>query len=209
MAGTKLVQKSDEWAWNSDGPKAFSVQLVKLWLRSEDSVDDMQNFEWCKWLPLKCNVFMWRACLDRIPTKVALRRRNIGNGERLCGLCQEFEESVDHLFAACRIAVEVWNGIARWVHMPNIYLFSIMDVLQAVDHSGLSKGKKEIVYGIFVLTCWRIWKARNEKVFNNISRNMAEIVSDVKSLGFLWFSCRSKNSVVDWKGWKFFNFEVM
>lgn len=147
--------------------------------------------------------------LDRIPTKVALRRRNISHGDCLCEFCEEADESVEHIFTVCRVANGVWNGIANWVLLPSIYLFSVKDIVEVVTNSGWSKNKKEILYGILMVACWRIWKARNEKVFNQTTRNVVEIVSDVKALSYLWFRNRGRNSVVDWKGWKSFHFDVM
>ncbi|MFS7914298.1 hypothetical protein Hanom_Chr02g00151761 [Helianthus anomalus] len=52
--------------------------------------------------------------------------------------------------------------------MPGIYAFSVEDLLQVVNHLRILAKMKDIVYGIFVLTCWRIWKARNEKVFSSM-----------------------------------------
>ncbi|KAK9058061.1 hypothetical protein SSX86_022901 [Deinandra increscens subsp. villosa] len=152
---------------------------------------------------------MWRSWLDRISTKDALRKRHIGCRNGLCAICEEFDESVDHIFTVYRIADGVWNGIAQWVHLPPIYLFSFRVVLEIANHSGWSKAKKEPLQGLCILTCWRIWKARNEMVFRDTSRNVIEIVSDVKALGYLWYRSRGKHSGVDWKGWQAFNFDVM
>ena len=65
--------------------------------------EDDSRFMWCKWIPNKCNIFMWRANMDMIPTLHALRRRNIYVGEGMCVFCGEAEETSDHLFFACRL----------------------------------------------------------------------------------------------------------
>ena len=65
-------------------------------------------------------------------------------------------------------------------------------MLKIVKHMGGLKAKQDILYGVIILTCWRIWKARNEKVFTSKDTNVAQIISDVKSLGYLWFRGRHK-----------------
>ncbi|KAJ0495718.1 putative reverse transcriptase zinc-binding domain-containing protein [Helianthus annuus] len=130
--------------------------------------------------------------LDGIPTKVALRRRNINVGDCKCVLCEDAEETVDHLFTVCRVTDDVWSGIARWCNLPPIFLFSVHDVQLIVSQLGCSDKRKEIIYGILVLTCWRIWKARNEKAFAKTNVKIIDIISDVKSLGFLWYRSRGK-----------------
>ncbi|KAJ0743947.1 putative reverse transcriptase zinc-binding domain-containing protein [Helianthus annuus] len=211
VATQSIEDRSDKWAWFDKGPVVFSVHEAKLWI-SKDRVGvprDENIFKWCKWVPLKCNIFMWRLLLDRIPTKEALRRRNIIHGESACDFCSEEVESAVHVFTGCGLATGVWQGIASWVRLPPIFLFSIKDLLEVVKCSGWSKSRKEILYGIVMVTCWRIWKARNERIFSQKSRSVAELVADVKSLSYLWYCSRGKNGGVDWKGWKVFSFDVM
>ncbi|XP_022014620.1 uncharacterized protein LOC110914107 [Helianthus annuus] len=207
VSGTVLNEYEDSWLWNNQ-LKNLSVQDIKGWVRSGTSQELVSTFRWCRWLPAKCNIFMWRACLDRIPTKVALRRRNIVTGDSLCVFCDNAEETVDHLLTECRFVQGVWSGIAHWCHLPPIFLFSTQDVQALVDHVGCPSRKKEVILGILVITCWRIWKARNEKAFKMINVKIAQVISDIKSLSFLWYSSSGKDSV-DWAGWHSFSFDVM
>ncbi|KAJ0724140.1 putative reverse transcriptase zinc-binding domain-containing protein [Helianthus annuus] len=180
-----------------------------MWLSGEGTSDAICNFKWCKWILNKCNIFMWKACMDRIPTMWALRRRNIMVGDGRCVFCGDVDETTDHIFTTCRLASGVWSGIASWCNLSPNYLFSISDVLQVINQMDGSKKKKEIVHGVLVLTCWRIWKERNEKNLINNDVNVVQIVSDVKSLGYLWYRSRFKDGTVDWKGWCRFSFEMM
>ncbi|XP_022019287.1 uncharacterized protein LOC110919324 [Helianthus annuus] len=153
---------------------------------------------------------MWWANLDRIPTKLALIRRNINVGEGLCTFCGEVIETTEHIFTACQLANGVWNGIASWVRIPPVFVFSVKDILELVEHLKVSTSKAEVLFGIFVLTIWRIWVARNEALFsqknvNEKNVNVARIVADIKSFGFLWFNSRSKKGGLVWKNWCNFN----
>ncbi|XP_076898220.1 uncharacterized protein LOC143551730 [Bidens hawaiensis] len=42
-----------------------------------------------------------------------------------------------------------------------------------------------------------LWKARNELIFSSKRRGVVEIVSDVKSMGYLWYRSRVKTTLVD------------
>ena len=160
-------------------------------------------------MPIKCNIFMWRMLMDRIPTKQALARRNINCGDGLCTLCEDQEESVDHLFSACIIANGVWSGIARWLKLQPFFFFSVADIAHEFTSSSWSPSKRLIIKGIMIIACWRIWKARNEKIFKNERRNVTEIIVDIKVLSFLWFSNRCKQGTVGWRDWQSFSFDVM
>ncbi|XP_076942964.1 uncharacterized protein LOC143613017 [Bidens hawaiensis] len=116
---------------------------------------------------------------------MALRRRNIEVDDCSCVFCGVYEETVDHLFSACTISIGVWQGIAAWCRIPFPYLFSVKDVLDIHSQMVVPKEKRKVLYGIAILTCWRLWKARNELIFSSKRRGVVEIVSDVKSLGYL------------------------
>ncbi|XP_022019040.1 uncharacterized protein LOC110919072 [Helianthus annuus] len=129
---------------------------------------------------------MWRAVLDRIPTRVALRKRNISVGSDLCVLCGDGIETVDHLFSACNKSLRVWERLSEWMKIPHIYAFSIFDLLEV--HKGVDGDykAKDIVKGLILVTCWAIWKARNAKNFSDGKGDSGEFFGEVRSLGFLW-----------------------
>ncbi|KAM0031085.1 putative reverse transcriptase zinc-binding domain-containing protein [Helianthus debilis subsp. tardiflorus] len=154
-----LIKCVDDWRWNGDVNRCFSVDAIRRWL-SGKNVDDGDVV-----LPDKCNIFMWRALLDHLPTKLALRRRNIHEDNALCVLCEDGEESVDHLFTGCGIFMGVWEGILRWCGLPNFFASSLKDVVEIHNMDGLSNLRKEIVRGAVIACCWRIWKTRNEQIF--------------------------------------------
>ncbi|KAJ0578995.1 putative reverse transcriptase zinc-binding domain-containing protein [Helianthus annuus] len=77
------------------------------------SVDNSKRYvyNWCKWIPQKCNIFAWRSELNRIPTGMALRNRNIPIVDVSCPFCNSGDETVDHLFTACVVASTVWQAV--------------------------------------------------------------------------------------------------
>ncbi|KAF5807025.1 putative reverse transcriptase zinc-binding domain-containing protein [Helianthus annuus] len=55
---------------------------------------------------------MWRAVRNRIPTPLALQAQNCFDGDSVCIMCQEGEESAEHLFYGYFVASIVCNHIS-------------------------------------------------------------------------------------------------
>ncbi|XP_022004109.1 uncharacterized protein LOC110901606 [Helianthus annuus] len=103
-----LSDNKDVWFWNDGSQDGFSVKAVKKVLITERGNCHLPNFDWCKWVPLKCNIVAWRGNLDRLATRVHLRRRNVDLISVMCPFYGDFEETVEHLFTACAMANRVW-----------------------------------------------------------------------------------------------------
>ncbi|KAM0048221.1 putative reverse transcriptase zinc-binding domain-containing protein [Helianthus debilis subsp. tardiflorus] len=155
----------------------------------------------CPWVPLKCNIFVWKAEMNRIPTVETLSRCGILNGEETCQLCSNGDDSVDHLFSSRIIASIVWQKLCAWCRVPIFFVFYFRDLLKINNHCGKKAGEKEAFQGIVIISCWSIWKARNERRFNGKQSKVESTVSEVRSLGFLWFKNRSKYKSVLWLDW--------
>ncbi|GKA80488.1 RNA-directed DNA polymerase, eukaryota, partial [Tanacetum coccineum] len=68
---------------------------------------------WVKFIPIKVNVFSWRARRDRLPTRVNLSRRGVLLDSHLCPLCNAAMEDVQHVFFRCDVARVVIRKICR------------------------------------------------------------------------------------------------
>ncbi|KAF5812605.1 putative reverse transcriptase zinc-binding domain-containing protein [Helianthus annuus] len=108
---------------------------------------------------------MWRAFLDRLPTKTALIRWNIHVESNLCVWCEDKEETTDHILTGCNFSAGVWHSISTWFRIPKVFVFSIVDLVVLHKLCAASGHRKMLLQGIFVIASWRIWRARNEKVF--------------------------------------------
>ncbi|KAJ0527505.1 hypothetical protein HanHA300_Chr09g0334701 [Helianthus annuus] len=51
------------------------------------------------------------------------------------------------------------------------------------------------------IACWCLWKARNNLVISNKPVRIDSIVSEIKALGYFWFSNRSKHKGIEWGDW--------
>ncbi|XP_022041955.1 uncharacterized protein LOC110944608 [Helianthus annuus] len=189
----------DKWEWPAVSNGDFTVKNIKRLLYLDQEAADCFVMDWCQWTPAKCNIHAW--CMERgkIPTGVALLKRNIHVEDTLCPLCMSDDETTEHLFLSCFIASNIWNGVSAWCKVPNIFAFSIKDLLDFHLTLRVPEKKKVAVQGIIIIVCWSLWRARNNVKFSNLSVKIDSILSEVKSLSFLWFSNRSKFKGIGWR----------
>jgi len=126
--------------------------------------------------------------LNRVPTKVNLALRNVLSLEdsTLCVMCNGGEESSCHLFLHCNVAWGVWARLMVWVDChfptpPNLFV-------HWKCWSGRSSNKNTLrgLWLIWHTTIWILWKARNDKIFKDITREVDELVEEIKVLSWRW-----------------------
>ncbi|KAJ0702066.1 putative RNA-directed DNA polymerase [Helianthus annuus] len=201
VASVSLKECPDEWIWLPDPVNSFSVKSVKEVLESVNVASSRYVLDWNKWVPLKCNLFVWKAILNKIPTADSLRRRNILTAVDLCPICKSEMETVEHLFTSCVTAVVLWQKISRWCRIPPVFAFSFKDLVEIHKGSSISIKEKPIIQGIIFVSCWCLWLARNRALFSGITVKVEDVFSEVRSLGFLWFKHRSKHRSISWSDW--------
>lgn len=202
-----LNESRDKWEWRGRSHKTFSVKGVKDFIQSQLDFSSNFVFKWVKWIPRKCNIFMWRLGLDRIPTGIALKVRNCVFGSLSCALCGDTDESAEHLFCSCEVATEVWHRIGNWIKSPPLYMFSVRDIFDRHRWGTMDKKKRKAIKGVLFISCWFIWKARNSKKFDNVSIEVKRIVLEIMGFGFLCYKNRGWNSSITWDNWC--KFELM
>ncbi|GJW37310.1 RNA-directed DNA polymerase, eukaryota [Tanacetum coccineum] len=109
-----LSSSKDRWTCDLSGDGEFKVKVIRnfiddLFLPSSDVAT-----RWVKFIPIKVNVFSWRARRDRLPTRVNLSRRGVLLDSHLCPLCNAAMEDVQHVFFRCDVARVVLRKICRW-----------------------------------------------------------------------------------------------
>ncbi|KAJ0511519.1 putative reverse transcriptase zinc-binding domain-containing protein [Helianthus annuus] len=139
----RLSNNKDSWIWDIDRRNGFSVNSVKKTLISDRGSSHLPNFKWCKWVPTKYNILSWRGNLDRLAIRVNLRRRNVEISSVICPFCDEYKESLDHLFTACSVAIRVWTDLSAWCKIPPIYAFEFKDLLDIQNSFQGEEGKED------------------------------------------------------------------
>ncbi|GKA75683.1 RNA-directed DNA polymerase, eukaryota, partial [Tanacetum coccineum] len=131
----------DVWQWKFDDEESFTVRSVRNSLDITRLLFASTVTRWCKILSIKVNVFVWRAMLNRLPTRINLDRRGIDMDSLLCPCCNTIVEDSNHVFYSCNVALELWNKIAVWLDLHISEFDNMAAMFQWIDgHDGGVKG---------------------------------------------------------------------
>ncbi|CAI8600307.1 unnamed protein product [Vicia faba] len=74
---------------------------------------------WKMSVSFRIRAFGWRAFLDRLPTKIQLRKRIITGLQDsiLCMLCSQEEETIQHLLFNCDISKRIYGEVEKWIEI--------------------------------------------------------------------------------------------
>ncbi|XP_031112245.1 uncharacterized protein LOC116016226 [Ipomoea triloba] len=175
------TKREDELFWPEEDNGKFSVKSCYRVLSTvpRNITEEKWTSMWNLWLPAKIKNFFWQACTQCLPTADRLIAKKV-NCSKVCLLCNKADESTLHAFVECDKAKACWNRIGSSLSSVGHTSFSewIHNVFTVLDKENQS---------IIIVICWKLWFARNQKVWNNINIPPAIIVET------------ARNYLKDWK----------
>ncbi|XP_010481107.1 PREDICTED: uncharacterized protein LOC104759943 [Camelina sativa] len=172
-----ITGADDEIAWIHTKSGLYSVKSgyhLQRKLSTESSSDTSSSFNisscttfkklWAYNMPQKLKHLWWRCLHNALPVANNLKKKKMLTDDT-CQRCGEAPEDLNHLLFHCRISKEIWSLSAN-NHHPGSF-FSSNSLTQNVDMMlNLSKNQRKDV-SLFPFIGWRIWKMRNDLIFNN------------------------------------------
>jgi hypothetical protein len=161
------------WRFSSSG-KYSTKSAYKALLQGAISFEPEKRI-WKTWAPGKCRFFMWLVEHNRCWTSDRLAKRGLDHLER-CPLCDQHEETINHLLVTCVFARQVWSGLLvairlrELVPQPRVSSFEAWWLASSQQHQGQARSAFN---SLVILGAWVIWKHRNECVFQRVSRCVA------------------------------------
>ncbi|KAM0062123.1 putative reverse transcriptase zinc-binding domain-containing protein [Helianthus debilis subsp. tardiflorus] len=136
----------------------FSIRGVRKQLADRFDLNNIpDDFIWNRWATLKCNMFVCHAVDGKIPTAVSLRRRGI-NTSMVCRMCDQDEETTDHVSVTCRFADTIWRNVFIWIQAAIVgSIGTVKQLMYQVNHLPWSRNKKKMAHALCLLTLWSIW----------------------------------------------------
>ncbi|KAF7830887.1 ribonuclease H [Senna tora] len=113
-------------------------------------------------------VFLWRMCLDILPTVEALERRGMLIEDK-CPWCNIENETGYHVLVECDILKQIWDN-APFNFNGRSYHGSVLEWM-VVEWSEWSRDQR----GCFAMSLYYIWEARNGKKFRGENPNLHDI----------------------------------
>ncbi|XP_057803519.1 uncharacterized protein LOC131018833 [Salvia miltiorrhiza] len=186
------------WVTSKDGmfhPRDLYFAIANASTSEEQATDHWPSL-WWKAIPLKVSAFVWKALLDRLPTKDNLIKRGILHSQEdgVCSLCWVQDESSCHVLLICYEALLVWSKVCGWIDCSLLYAATLKEHFEEFVSFGVGKVKKKILGLIWQCVVWRIWKARNEKIFKNSIPIAENIVESIKFCSWKWLKAHYPSS---------------
>ncbi|GJS54510.1 RNA-directed DNA polymerase, eukaryota [Tanacetum coccineum] len=149
IESTLLSNSDDRWVWDLYGDGVFHVKDVRNLLDETFLPKVDTPTRWIKCIPIKVNVFVWKALQDRLPTRSNLVRRNILIDSVSCPICDGEPEDSSHLFFRCCLARDVTRLVCRWWDLDFHSFNSYTDWQGWFTQLRLGAKSKEVLEGVF------------------------------------------------------------
>lgn len=188
------IQLSDEpdsmiWRWESSGEYSSRSAYRALFL---GRIHFQYKPIWKSLAPPHYHYFLWLVSLNRCWTADRLRSRGLSHPER-CVLCDQSDETIEHLLVACPEYWQLW-----WIALRAIGHSECSPINEPSFHLWLCDNRKKVTNAhrrgfdtIATLVVWTIWKESNNRVFNQTSRSWMEITRAMIGEADLWRLARA------------------
>ncbi|GJR56637.1 ataxia telangiectasia mutated family protein [Tanacetum coccineum] len=200
----------DTWQWNFDSSDKFKVSTLSRSIHNLVLADDIIGLthNWNSWIPRKINICVWRAALNRLPTRSNPESRGVPIASVMCPFCDNATENEVHCLLYCPHVVKEWRKVWGWWNLGlcNVFPpFSIRDIaLGSVSDMGCNRLNK-ILHGVFRCSLWAIWNWRNKLANANLedvtSIREEDIFPSIQRLSKTWIAARFSKGTVDWNKW--------
>ncbi|GJS03117.1 putative RNA-directed DNA polymerase, eukaryota, reverse transcriptase zinc-binding domain protein [Tanacetum coccineum] len=189
-----LSSSIDRWVCDLNGEGEFRVKDIR------SSLDDLLlpsmdiATRWVKFIPIKINVFAWRARLDRLPTRHNLIKRGVTLESSMCPICNLAIEDSAHVFFQCDLAKSILRRICRWWDIVWSDVSSFADWYLWFDTIRLPSKLKLVLEGVFFIAWWHIWVFQNQSIFD-VSSPEKDVIHEWQVLSTFHFLKILENSL--------------
>uniref|UniRef100_A0A0A9HR92 Reverse transcriptase zinc-binding domain-containing protein n=1 Tax=Arundo donax TaxID=35708 RepID=A0A0A9HR92_ARUDO len=149
---------------------------------------------WKSWTPPRCKFFMWLAILNRCWTADRLARRGLDHPDR-CPLCDQADETIQHLLFACVFARGIWFSVLSITGLQQLTPNQDGQTLQEWWSQAQFEVTPQCRKGfnsLVILIAWWLWKHRNSCVFEGASPSYHVILQDIQDDAKMWCMAGAK-----------------
>ena len=194
------VPSPDSWTYCVDTTKSFSVSSMRKHIDASLLPSQRSQIRWNKTIPIKVNIFSWRLCVDRLPTRCNLDKRGLDLDSIRCPMCNDDLETAQHVFVECSVAAYLWNMISVWWGFNN-FPSTLANLISWSDTTTLSPAMKTCFDAVVQTTFWVIWRYRNRVCFDLKPPRKDTLSDEIKVLSHSWIIHRINTPVPGWLDW--------
>ncbi|KAL4577258.1 hypothetical protein LXL04_013363 [Taraxacum kok-saghyz] len=168
------------WQWGLNGQLDFTTSSLRKLVDGKTLVDFRLPRWWTSTVPCKINVFIWRACLGRLPTRYNLVKRGISIPALTCPWCNRCDETEQHLFFECSTSKDLQAHLFSWWAPACLPAGTpqVKDILQ--NNAIMNSAKSEVARRAFL---WILWIYRNEAIFKGKVKSNLQLVTEFNIAG--------------------------
>lgn len=149
---------------------------------------------WKTWALPKCRFFLWLTAHNRWWTADRLAKRGLDHPPK-CPLCDQEDETLDHLLVACVFWRDFWFQLLRTFDLqvlaPQPGLSSFMSWWEEASYSVRGLVRKEL-NSLIAFGAWIIWNLRNKCIFDNWNPNVSLAIRMATEERWMWEMARAK-----------------
>lgn len=183
-------RNDDVWYWLVDSCGCYSVRSCYKYLHSLTPGPFIGVWRklWNLNVAHKVKNFVWRAATNVLPTAVNLISKRV-NIPPTCAVCLASDETALHSLVECNVAKACWISSSVGF-VGHCYFF-----LEWLDHIFTRCSKEEC--HVAMMICWRVWINRNDKVWNNKTGSVNQVLNSAGQLLYQWQVAKKQQFYAD------------
>lgn len=142
---------------------------------------------WRAAVPPKVKLFFWLALHGRLWTAERRMRHGL-QPSATCAMCDQSEETIDHLLCSCVYAREVWARILRTLDSrlaPAHPDSQLLDWWMS-GRASLPGALRRSFDSLCLLVSWGLWKEKNRRTFDRRSSSPRDLALCIRDEGEEW-----------------------
>lgn len=143
---------------------------------------------WNSKVSLKVSFLVWTLCYSGAPTLDKLYAAGMVQDSN-CLFCDQMVETNENLFIHCSYVFEVWSYFLNSFSIKWVLSDNVKSNLWEWGDKKVKKSKNMIrkIWSLLPFTIWWcIWKERNAGLYNNLVKDVNQVIADIKCLLFNW-----------------------
>ena len=127
-------------------------------------------------------------CMTNVGRQIGAK----GTGYRMMtrALCAQLPETIDHLLICCSFSRDIWFRLLRkfgWEAVTLDPQVNNLAIWWIAARKRIPKENRRCFDSLVVLTCWLLWKERNDRTFDRRVRTIDNVLTWVGDEILAWF----------------------
>ena len=184
-----------KWKWTANG--VYSARSAYQFQFLTCTLSNYKKMIWKINIPPKNKFFAWLAIQGRCSTADILLKKHI-QCNPICSLCHIHPESALHMLGQCSYSISIWTVIFGRFAVTSRLPTMTEPSLERWWWEAISKETKANatkISSVLMCTWWRIWKERNNRIFNAKACNAPKICDLISEDLHEWKRARLKGAL--------------